>query len=109
MARKPRWYDAIPEATATVDCEGQQHRVTWRRGKVVLEAHDLTAERAMLAFGGELCPCMRVLEMWVEQFRMAPDQFLQLRNWLGPNAYLAPAEFELHRRLSMILGWDRSW
>jgi hypothetical protein len=109
VPRKPRWYDALPEATAVVDCGGEPHRVTWRRGKLVLEAHDLTAERTMLAFGGELCPCMRVLEMWVTQFRMPPEQFLGLRKWLGPNADLAPAEFDLHRRLAMILGWDRSW
>jgi hypothetical protein len=75
----------------------------------VLEAHDLTAERGMLAFGGELCECMRVLEMWVEQFRMPPDLFVQLRTWLGPNADLAPLEFDLQRRLGMILSWDRAW
>jgi hypothetical protein len=109
MARKGRWYDPIPEATAVVKCGGEQHRVTWRRGKLVLEAHDLEAERGMLAFGGELCECMRVLEMWVEQFRMPPDLFVQLRTWLGPNADLAPLEFDLQRRLGMILSWDRAW
>ena len=109
MPRKPRWYDALPETTVSVSCGGEDHRVTWRRGKLVLEDHDLAAERGMLAFGGELCPCMRVLEMWVEQFRMPPELFVQLRKWLGPNADLAPVEFELHRRLGMILGWERSW
>lgn len=109
MPRKPRWYDPVPEATTVVDCGGADHRVTWRRGKLVLEAHDLTAERTMLVFGGELCECMRVLEMWVEQFRMPPELFVQLRSWLGPNAYLAPVEFDLQRRLAMVLGWDRSW
>ncbi len=109
MPRKPRWYDSLPEATVVVNCGGEDHRVIWRRGKLVLEAHDLAAERGMLAFGGELCPCMRVLEMWVEQFRMPPELFVQLRKWLGPNADLAPAEFDLQRRLGMILGWERSW
>ena len=90
-------------------CGEHAHRVTWRRGKLVLADHDLAAERGMLAFGGELCPCMRVLEMWVEQFRMPPELFVQLRKWLGPNADLAPAEFDLQRRLGMILGWERSW
>ena len=109
MPRKPRWYDAIPEATAVVDCGGEQHRVTWRRGKVVLEAHDLSAERAMLAFGGELCPCMRVLEMWVEQFRMPADLFGQMPSWLGDNAFLVPPEFDLARRMAMVLSWERLW
>jgi len=75
----------------------------------VVEAHDLTAERTLLAFGGELCACMRVLEMWVNQFRMASEQFLQLRKWLGPNAYLAPEEFALIRQLAMIISWERAW
>lgn len=109
VPRKPRWYDPLPEASAVVKCGGEQHRVAWRRGKLVLEAHDLTAERTMLVFGGELCECMRVLEMWVEQFRMPPDLFVQLRTWLGPNADLAPIEFDLHRRLGMIMSWDRAW
>ena len=109
MPRKPRWYDALPDATVAVTCGGEDHRVTWRRGKLVLENHDLAAERGMLAFGGELCECMRVLEMWIEQFRMPPELFAQLRTWLGPNAHLAPAEFDLQRRLGMILGWERSW
>jgi hypothetical protein len=109
VPRKPRWYDAVAEATAVVDCGGEAHRVTWRRGKLVLEAHDLTAERTMLAFGGDLCSCMRVLEMWVEQFRMPADLFEQMPTWLGANAFLAPPEFALPRRLAVVLNWDRVW
>ncbi len=109
VPRKLRWYDPVPEVTTTVDCDGAPHRVTWRRGKVLLEAHDLTSERAMLAFGGELCPCMRVLEVWVEQFRMPPELFGQMHKWLGENAYLLPAEFALPRGLAMVVHWERSW
>jgi hypothetical protein len=99
----------VPEATAVVDCGGEAHRVTWRRGKLVLEAHDLTSERTMLAFGGELCQCMRVLEMWVEQFRMPADLFDQMPAWLGENAYLVPPELALPRRLAMVIKWERLW
>jgi hypothetical protein len=109
MPRKLRWYDPLPQATAVVDCGGEQHRVTWRRGKLVLEAHDLTAERTMLVFGGELCQCMRVLEMWVEQFRMPVEIFGQMHTWLGENAFLVPDEWALPRRLAMILNWERLW
>jgi len=109
MPRKARWCDALPEATAVIPCGGEDHRVTWRRGKVVLEAHDLAAERALVAFGGELCPCMRVLELWIEQFRMVPDLFLQMHSWLGESAFLVPPELELPRRMSMVLSWERSW
>ena len=109
MPRKPRWYDALPEVTATVDCGGEKHRVTWRRGKVVLEDHDLIAEKGMVAFGGELCPCMRVLEIWVEQFRMPPHLFGQMHTWLGEQAFLLPDEFAYPRRSAMVLNWARSW
>lgn len=109
MPRTPRWYDPLPEATATVDCGGETHRVTWRRGKIVLEGHDLTAERAMMAFGGEMCPCMRVLEVWIEQFRMPPDLFGQMHNWLGDHAFLLPAELALPRRMAFVHTWERAW
>lgn len=109
MPRSLRWYDPLPETTAIVNCGGEDHRVSWRRGKLVLEAHDLNAERTMLIFGGELCQCMRVLEMWVEQFRMPPDLFGQMHKWIGENAFLVPAEFAVPRRLGMILRWERAW
>ena len=41
MPRKPRWCHPLPQATATVPCNGEQHRVSWRRGKLKLEDHDL--------------------------------------------------------------------
>src|SRR5688500_6806271 len=109
MSRKPRWYDALPEVSATVDCGGETHRVTWRRGKVVLESHDLNAERGMVAFGGELCPCMRVLEIWIEQFRMPPHLFDQKHTCLGEQAFLLPDEVAYPRRSAMVLNWERSW
>ncbi len=109
MRRETRWYDAIPEASATIDCGGESHTVIWRRGKLVLLAHDLAAERTMLVFGGELCQCMRVLEMWVEQFRMPADLFAQMPSWLGENAFLVPTELALPRRMAMVLSWERLW
>ena len=109
MPRLPRWYDPLPEATATVDCGGEKHRISWRRGKIVLEDHDLTAEKAMMAFGGEMCPCMRVLEVWVEQFRMPPDLFGQMHNWLGEHAFLLPTEMAVPRRMAFVHTWERTW
>jgi hypothetical protein len=109
MPRKLRWYDALPEVTTVVDCGGEAHRVSWRRGKLWLEAHDLAAERTMLIFGGELCQCMRVLEMWVEQFRMPPDLYAKMPSWLGAEVALLPDEFAQPRRLSMLLSWQRAW
>ena len=79
-------------------CEGEEHRVTWRRGKFVLEDHDLGAERAMLALGGEPCPCMRALELWVEPFRMPPDQFERDAPARGRPGRPLPQEFDVPRR-----------
>ncbi|MDP8938355.1 MAG: hypothetical protein M3O23_11625 [Actinomycetota bacterium] len=109
LPARPRWYHALPEATATVECEGDRHQVSWRRGKLVLEAHDLAAERTMEVLGGEPCVCMRVLRLWQEQFGMPPELFAQLQTWLGENAFLAPPEFSMVRELSMVLGWEREW
>ena len=109
LPARPRWYDHLPEVAATVDCEGSQHRVGWRRGKLVLEAHDLAAERTMEVLGGEPCVCMRVLRLWREQFGMPPELFSRLEAWLGPEAYLAPPEFAVVRRLAMVQGWERQW
>jgi hypothetical protein len=83
--------------------------VTWRRGKVVLEDHDLNAERTLLVFGGELCHCMQVLEMWVNQFRMPPDHFAHMLSWLGAKAFLVPGELAAPRQLAMVISWQRLW
>lgn len=109
LPAKPRWYDALPEVTTTVDCEGASHPISWRRGKLVLEAHDLAAERTMTVFGGEPCACMRVLTLWQEQFGMPPELFAQMHTWLGANAFLAPPELAQVRQLGMVLNWERQW
>jgi hypothetical protein len=57
-----RWCDGVAPATAVLRCRGARHRVTWRRGRVVLEDHDLPAEVALAGLGGECCPCLEVLE-----------------------------------------------
>ena len=61
---KAPWWTGFPPTTVHVDCGGAKHRVTWRRGKLVLEDHDLTAERALVALGGKPCTCVEVLEVW---------------------------------------------
>jgi hypothetical protein len=104
-----RWYQHVAPATALVPCEGEQHRLTWRWGKLKLEDHDLGAERAMLVLGGEPCACLRALRLWGDQFGMAPEQFAQMHRWLGADAALAPKEFELQRQVGMALSWERSW
>jgi len=109
LPARPRWYEPLPEVAAVVECEDESHRIAWRRGKLVLEAHDLAAERTMAAFGGGLCVCMQVLKLWQEQFGMPPEVFAQMHTWLGANAFLAPEEFAPVRELGMVLNWERQW
>jgi hypothetical protein len=106
---RPRWYHHVEGSSATLDCEGEQHRVSWARGKFKLHDHDLGAERAMLVLGGEPCACLRALRMWRDQFGMPPEAFDRMQEWLGENAVLAPRELELPRQLGMMLSWARSW
>lgn len=109
LPRVPNWYHHIPPTVGLVPCEGTQHRVSWRRGKLVLEDHDLGAEYALLAFGGEPCACVRALRLWRHQFGMPPDLFSSMQTYLGADAALAPKELGLPRELGMNLSWDRSW
>lgn len=59
-----RWYDGLSPATAEIECGGQRHRVTWRLGELVVEDHDVLAERALAALGSDLPLCVEVLDAW---------------------------------------------
>ncbi|MGH2897661.1 MAG: hypothetical protein ACRDMZ_03230, partial [Solirubrobacteraceae bacterium] len=59
-----RWYDGLPDVTAELLCGGHRHEISWRRGKVVLEDHDLLAERSLVALGSEPPLCVEVLDAW---------------------------------------------
>ena len=60
--------------TAEFHCGGQHHRIVWRRGKLVLEDHDLLAERSLIALGSEPPLCVEVLDAWR---RMRGPELLQ--------------------------------
>jgi hypothetical protein len=62
------WQMGVSPAAALVQCGGETHRVRWGRGKLVLEDHDLSAERALVALGAERCPCLELLGSWQEAF-----------------------------------------
>lgn len=51
---------------AEVSCTGTTHHVTWRRGRLVVEDHDLTAERALRGLGAATPRCLDVLDAWRE-------------------------------------------
>jgi hypothetical protein len=54
----------LPPATAEIECNGAQHRITWRAGELSLEDHDLEAERTASALGGELPACLELYDAW---------------------------------------------
>ena len=109
LPRRPRWYHHVQPVSATVPCEGEEHRVSWQRGKFVLHDHDLSAERAMLVLGGEPCACLRALRLWRDQFGMPPELFSRMHTWMGADAVLAPKEMALPRSLGMTWSWARAW
>ncbi|MDP9388797.1 MAG: hypothetical protein M3Q48_13020 [Actinomycetota bacterium] len=101
----------MPPATALVACGGEQHRVSWRRGKLKLEDHDLAAERTMLAFGGETPACLHVLQLWrnLHSWAMSTELLRQMQSRLGPDVLLAPGDLARVHRLGLLLTWERAW
>lgn len=106
---RPRWYHFVDPVGAEVACNGATHRVSWRRGKLVLEDHDLAGERALLALGGGQAACLQALAMWTNQFSMSPEHFGQMAARLGERSDLAPAALAGPRELGMIINWERAW
>ena len=88
-----RWHAGLPAVTAEIDCGGEQHRITWRRGKLVLEDHDIVAERSLTALGAESCTCVEVLDAWREASESRP-----LSELLVTERTLSAEELSLRRR-----------
>ncbi len=54
-------YAGHPARVATIECApGARHQIVWNRGEVILENHDVSAELAMEALGGELPMCLEL-------------------------------------------------
>lgn len=105
------WCRVLEPVSAVVPCGGEEHRVSWRRGKVVLEDHGLSAELAMLGLGGEVCACLRVLQAWrkLYSWAMSPEIYRQMRSRLGVESILAPGDLAAIQELTMVLSWQRAW
>ena len=111
MPVRDRWCHHVPPATAVVPCSGEQHRVSWRRGKLKLEDHDLGAERTMLAFGGETPACLQVVTLWrnLHSWAMSGQLLQQMQARLGPDVLLAPGDLRRVSDLGLLLTWEREW
>ena len=62
------WQFGVPAVGALVPCGEETHRVRWRRGKLLLDHHDLGAERALVGLGADRCACLELLGTWQESF-----------------------------------------
>jgi hypothetical protein len=74
---RPRWYRRVPPVEVPVECSGGTHQLRWRRGAFVALAHDVEAERAMHALGGERVRCLELVDVWRDAVtgRRPPDTF----------------------------------
>jgi hypothetical protein len=106
-----RWCDHLDPVCELVECSGERHRMSWRRGALVVEDHDLEAERAMKALGAETPACLRLLKQWrdVHSWATSPELFVQVRDRLGPERILAPGALARACELSLLLTWERAW
>lgn len=93
-AASRRWCDGLPPVTAEVECGGEAHRITWQRGKLVLEDHDLLAERSLAALGAPPPTCVEVLGAW-QRIRGTE----QLSDLLLRDKALSPKELSFRRGL----------
>lgn len=108
---RDRWCHHVEPAVASVECSGEAHRIAWRRGKLVLEDHDLGAEQTMLAFGGEMPACLATLQLWrnLHTWAMASDLFRQMQARMEGDALFGPGELAAAHQLGLALTWERAW
>ena len=111
MPVRDRWCHHVPPASAEVACSGEKHRISWRRGKIKLEHHDLAAERTMQAFGGETPACLQTLTLWrnLHSWAMSTQLLNAMQARLGPEVLLAPGDLRRVSELGLLLTWEREW
>jgi hypothetical protein len=103
------WALDVDPVSVAVECSGELHVVTWRRGKVVLEDHDLGAEEASVALGGPRPACLEVLRLWRNRAMWAvatqpdPPGFVRRR----PRPAI-PADLVARRELGVVQAWERA-
>ena len=72
--------EGFAPVTATIECEGSEHALTWRAGELELEDHDIDAERALVALGGEAPMCVDLLDAWIHAVTHDPQHHVALVN-----------------------------
>ena len=106
-ARSSRWYDDVPPATFEIPCGEETHRITWRRGKLILEDHpDLRSEEILAALGGDKYACLQLLDGW-RRSRSGFDHSVD-NLWRGRFFGLPPA-YRSRSLLAIFVHWERHW
>lgn len=85
--------------------------MSWRAGSLVVEDHDLAAERTMRALGAETPECLRLLKQWrdLSSWATSTELYIQMRARLGPERILAPGALGQRHELALLLTWERAW
>jgi hypothetical protein len=104
-----RWVDDLDPVSVAVPCRSATHIVSWRRGKLVLEDHDVSAELAAIALGAPVPPCVELLRAWRNRvlWRVAttPDPPGFVRNRA---TVVMPHDLMTVRQLGVARSWQRA-
>jgi hypothetical protein len=110
----------VPSVRIALRCQRETHHVLWRRGALVLEDHDATADAVLVALGGETPECLEVLRSWrlgyVEQ--EPPNEaaglvrsLSSLAKWMsgddGGQPVVLPEPLRRMREVSILHTWGR--
>jgi hypothetical protein len=113
------WPRRVPSVRVSVDCDGEDHTIFWRRGALVLEAHYAAADEALVALGGERPPCLEVRRSWrlgyIEEEPPAPAAGLvrslsSVARWMSggaPRPVVLPERLRRLREASVLHTWGR--
>ncbi|MBM3683412.1 MAG: hypothetical protein FJW83_02555 [Actinobacteria bacterium] len=86
------WADDAAPVEVSVACGPSIHRLRWSGGRVETCDHDLDAEEALVAFGGDVLPCVRLHRLWrdavadggfLEEWARRPEPDPVRRDWLA--------------------------
>jgi hypothetical protein len=97
------WYDGVPPSAALVRCGGEDHRLTWQRGRLVVEDHDVPAELALVGLGGASCACLDLFLVCREGFDV-DDLFLLWTEQAEPSVGASQALERWARRAGVRRG-----
>lgn len=106
MTNRPQWWEGMAPLLVAGPEGAGTHRLLWRQGRLELADHpDPEAERAVVALGGERCPCLDVSDAWEDCHRTGAMLVAGRRH--GSEVLVPPVEAT--RRLTDDLRhWRRS-